>query len=781
MNQSTKEAQRYCQRQAVFKNGSLMLVIILLNWISCHKSLQGYFLADDFVHIDYLFHVFQGNWQSLLTNFWGNWMQAEGTTFYRPLISITLALDYLFQGPNAFIFHLSNCLYQTLASLLVFLCGKQIVRALAAESHPHIQFLPLAAAMLFSVHPLHCEVVNWVIARVDSVALTFSLAAFWFWCRELNNNHSTVGKISLKSWGARLSLLFLTLALMSKEMAITVPPALTWLALWQSPGNLKEKLAYACKQTAPLWCLLVLYLVWRTLVLGTVAGGYQGSVGAGLTGSLIKRWLLDGSQMRVLFPFNVDIFGAYHSLSGQLKYCYALILFNFFATFALSKSRLSLLKGPLFCLGWYVICLAPTYQVWNLTPNLQGSRFVYFATAPLTMGLAWLLFPSMSKRYLTVLRTLILVWLTSLYVGITYGDNRAWSHAMEEVRAFKDTIAALSSRLAPAQKFSLLNIPHTYRGAHMLYNAATMSVLLNKPLCTFKNEPPADHIITFEPATFGDGDLIAVSRLKRLLQICTPLYLWDRESFSLVPLTLQDKAESGESAECGGQIIATKLSLEDGKEMASGPLDLNPLAIDYIDVALPADDKAVLILKAAGNQGRKFEMSMPLKVIGGAARFQVSEHKQWLALEKVSQITLTLKGKSTAEADRIATGSLADKQPTVTPDLVNLIEDNDGICRVRGARPTFSYDATNVPGAKKVLVEFSKPNSWFEHYSGSLRNSRPSSEAAISNTLNKPRGVNLPLNFAGLKGHGYFQIRLIAIDENDKPIGYFSDPLNFQM
>lgn len=200
-------------------------------------------------------------------------MQAEGTTFYRPLISITLALDYLFQGPNAFIFHLSNCLYQTLASLLLFLCGKEIVKALAAESHPHTDLLPLAGAMLFSVHPLHCEVVNWVIARVDSVALTFSLASLWLWCRELNNSR-TEGKISLKSWGARLSLLCLTLALMSKEMAITVPPTLTWIALWQAPGKLNEKLAYACKHTAPLWCLLMLYLGWRTLVLGTIAGGY---------------------------------------------------------------------------------------------------------------------------------------------------------------------------------------------------------------------------------------------------------------------------------------------------------------------------------------------------------------------------------------------------------------------------------------------------------------------------------------------------------------------------
>ena len=254
-----------------------------------------------------------------------------------------------------------------------------------------------------------------------------------------------------------------------------------------------------------------------------------------------------------------------------------------------------------------------------------------------------------------------------------------------------------------------------------------------------------------------------------------------------MPLRLQTEnpekitGTEAKNAAATEQILGQKLNLEADKEIASGPLNLNPLAIDYIDVAVPADEKAVLILKAAGDQGRRFEMSMPLQNISGAARFQVSEHKQWLALEHIAQLSLTLKGKSTLNAERISAGSLADKQPTLMPDQVNLIEDNDGICRVRGGRPTFSFDATNVPGATKVLIEFSKPNSWFEHYSGSLRNSEPSSEAAISNTLNKPRGVNVPLNFAGIKGHGYFQLRLIALDENDKTIGYFSDPLNFQM
>ncbi|HMX46537.1 MAG TPA: hypothetical protein PK671_25385, partial [Candidatus Obscuribacter sp.] len=83
-------------------------LIIVTNLLLFHRSLRGYFLADDFVHIDYLNRVMQGNYLELLKNFTGNWMQAEGTTFYRPLISITLAADYLFSGANPLGYHISN-------------------------------------------------------------------------------------------------------------------------------------------------------------------------------------------------------------------------------------------------------------------------------------------------------------------------------------------------------------------------------------------------------------------------------------------------------------------------------------------------------------------------------------------------------------------------------------------------------------------------------------------------------------------------------------------------
>ena len=164
-----------------------LVLIVGLNWICYLRVINGYFLADDFLHVAYLKRVFAGDWGSLLQNFGGNWMQAEGTTFYRPLISLTLALDYFFFGANAAGFHLSNLLFQTLSSLLLYFVIKAVGRFLiaqtddlsdlTAEDKKLTALTALAGATLFSVSPLHCEVVAWIIARVDSVACMFSLAS----------------------------------------------------------------------------------------------------------------------------------------------------------------------------------------------------------------------------------------------------------------------------------------------------------------------------------------------------------------------------------------------------------------------------------------------------------------------------------------------------------------------------------------------------------------------------------------------------------------------------
>ncbi|MBS2008153.1 MAG: hypothetical protein JST01_13985 [Cyanobacteria bacterium SZAS TMP-1] len=773
-----------------------LILLLTLNWVCYVRVINGYFLADDFLHVAYLKRVFDGDWFSLLRNFWGNWMQAQGTTFYRPLISISLALDYFLYGPNAAGFHISNLFFQTASTLLLYLVARDMFKLFAPSAHNQTRLGALACASFFAVSPLHCEVVAWIISRVDSVACMFYLASLALFLAALHKEKNTdkhQGRLKAARTG---SLLMFAAGLGSKEMTIVLPATIFLLLLLTGEEvGLRKKFFHAFKLSLPFWLMLGGYMVLRTLALGTISGGYQGSIGEGLSNSLTKRWLQDGSLTRVLFPLNLDVFGNGHALLKTLRLLYILAAANFALALLTARQKMPAIKALLFGGGWLVLTLLPTYQVWNLTETLQGSRFIYFGTMPLAFILATLVMPPLTAgkaaltRLFLPLRLALLTALIIVLATITTKNNQPWQRAMKELKSFQAAVCHLADQQS-GKNILLLNIPQSYRGAHMLYNGATMSVMLTPPLAT---KSIVDQIYTFEPATYGDADLIDASRLRRLMAApANLLYLWDRDKFSLEPVLL--KSASGEKPEAE-QIL---FPAADGKpvlRLAPGAVALSPeigkpaLNIDAIKVELTAaskakiaDDNAVLQLSYPGGT-----MTLPLaKAIktssDGAVVFQLSEHKNWLKQGLVKKLTLEASGiTEPIEIKKISALNIAGQQPLLQADARDLTEGPDGICRVRGARPSFSYDVSGVAGAVGALCEVSKPDSWFEHYSGTLRDTMPSENALHVVPFNRTKGRNILLSFAGLKDHGFYQIKIAAVDKDGKVIGYFSDPLNFQI
>jgi len=798
-------------------DATALVLILALNLICYVRVINGYFLADDFLHVAYLKDVFHGGSFSLLKNFWSNWMQAEGTTFYRPLISLTLASDYFFFGANAAGFHLSNLFFQTASSLLLYLVVTDIGRLFLGQKEEEAEITDvnqgsyrsrltgLAAASLFSVSPLHCEVVAWIIARVDSVACMFYLASMALFLRALNSK-SKFGKAAFL-----MSNFSFILSLCSKEMAIILPPTLFVLLFLaqdypQAPST-RQRFFSAFKDTLPFWSVLVFYLVFRTLALGTISGGYQGSIGEGLSNSLVKRWLSDGSFMRVLMPLNLDVFGHGHSIFKTLKLLYILSVASFGAALLTARTRTVALKSIVFALVWLVLCLLPTYQVWNLTETLQGSRFVYFATMPLAFLLALMIIPPTTPklknqildRLLMPLRLVLLASFIIIFATVTIKNNQPWHHAMKELKDFQIAICNAADR-KPDKNIVILNIPQSYRGAHMIYNGATMSVMLTPPLA---RQAIVDRVYTFEPATFGDADLISISRLRRLASMPASknnvFYAWDRNKFSLTALKIDPADQSPNLPDAislfpmAGNPHETLLLSKD-KIALSPPVDLPASQIDTIKVGLSASSIEKLKNLKDSAEGKdaaltlsfdQGSMTLPLlkSLNGGAITFQVSEHKSWIKQGLVKQLNLKTVGcPFELEIASINACSLLKEIPTLQADGLDLIESPDGICRTHGRRPTFSYDATQIPGATGIICEVSRPNSWFEHYSGTLRDRQQAPNALYITNWDKTKGRGILLSCAGpLKDHGFYQIKIAAVDKDGHVLGYFSDPLNFQL
>ncbi|HEY9679588.1 MAG TPA: hypothetical protein V6C76_16385 [Drouetiella sp.] len=771
----------------------LITALISINVYCFHRTLHGYFLADDFVHVPYLVKVFNGHPELLLQNFYSNWVQAQGTQFYRPFISLTLAFDYALWKANPVGYHITNFLYQIAATVFLFLTTRRLFHYQNQLEANSFGFL---AGAFFAACPIHPEVVSWIIARVDSVQATFLLASFWLYLKArdgLSQNRVFRG----------LSLTCFAVALMSKEMAITLPPTLFLFELIKSDTSKKplERVKTAALRTWQYWLAFGIYMIVRTLSLGTISGGYAGSIGEGLSSSLFKRWFQDGAFMRILFPINAELPAAAQRSVKTLKLLYEGAAALFIARLILlyrEESLVAYSKRLLLAAGWFVIAMLPTYQVFNLTETLQGSRFIYLGTAPLCVLLSLLVAPiqfqnwCQYKRAYNILTGLLATALVWTFMQMTYQNNSAWAQANRGVSAFRlaieDWFLDQSRKQSSTQKnLIVMNIPQRYAGSHMLYNAATLSVLLRPPLT---KEDLAKRVLTFEPIEFGDSELLNIARLRRLIaqQDLYQFVRWDSGKQKLIPLNL-NAAPTNKTI--NGSIETDSRSEGHESYLASPSIDVPSGAVDFVRIELtsdkPINPTEVISMTWNTLTDPDFHMETTMsKPIGNnlTVEFPVSEHKNWIMSGTIHQLKLELPNGVTVKKLTLQSG--ADLIPTLEPDLSSppqkgrtVKEDEGGVSRPGRQIGPFKYDASKIQGADRVVFEISKADSWFEHYTGTYRDTSLSRESLIKQDV-KPLSGQFKIPASELNRPGFYEIRVSAVDKNGKLIGYPSDPIDLQ-
>lgn len=777
-------------------NAIAILVLAAINAIVFYRSLSGYFLADDFVHIPYLSSVYAGHPELLLQNFCSNWMQTSGTQFYRPLISITLACDYFFWKANAFGFHAANIAWQTASSIFLYLFVQRLLSHLGKGS----RFTAFLAGALFAACPLHTEVVSWVIGRVDSVCTTFYLAALWLFVAARQDQ----SKIKLAA-----SIFCFALSLFSKEMAITLPPTAALICLLDSNERLGNRLIGAIKATVPLWIVLSIYLVVRTLSLGTLTGGYSGSIGQSLTASLSSRVFACGALSKIWLPLNGEVFSPGSGAERQLKLLYTLLFSGFIARLSLGLWPSRAFTWVAFAGCWFVLSMLPTYQVFSLSDSLFGSRFIYLGTAPLCLLLALLScplgtpapqpvltnaelerqrnsLPHKCKPALFVCSMAVAVGLVICFGGIAAKNNLPWVEAGKQVRALRQSIETILGSLPAAEKIAVLNVPQRLKGAHMIYNAAMLTVALSPPL---SSKVLHDRVITFEPVNYGEPDLIIVSRLRNLVrQGNCRFYQWDLDKRALRQLVFK---ASTEQKTLPANIWPAGWNLKGPASLLSPVMQMASLIPDFLDVEVSATGRggkpAVLIVSWAG-QGELYprqverRFALPLTADGSmhTCRINVSEHKSWLASVDINRLRLDFSPGYEYQVRRVQLSSGKNVIPQLSIDESFMTESNSGVSYLSGSRAAFFYNAEALPGVAAVALEITHPNAWFEHYSGTYRMKELSAQALCRWRAKAPKG-HMVLSCKAFPVAGYYQARITALDNNGAVIGYCSDPINLQI
>jgi protein O-mannosyl-transferase len=340
----------------------LVLVAVLAVYL---QSLGGPFLWDDRMLILDAPLIEKGGslGDFLNTPFWaGGASHARVTSYYRPLVSLSLALDDAVHGGNSGGYHLTNVvLHAANALLLYFLVRRHGTRAPAAA----------LVAVGWALLPRLAEAAAWISGRTDLLASLFTLAALL-----------VIGP----TWIRRIvSALFIGLGLFAKESAAAGILAIA-AGIWAGSAAIptRKRLSGLLAGLAPFALALVFYAALRVNAVGFASTpdslGAVGRIRTVLEAvGTYAAMLVDVWRPRAV----IGRIGA-PTLAGTAAGVAVLVLLVALLRF---RSRLT----PTSATG-VALCLGALLPVLHIVPipllTLAADRFLYLPTAGLALALA---------------------------------------------------------------------------------------------------------------------------------------------------------------------------------------------------------------------------------------------------------------------------------------------------------------------------------------------------------------------------------------------------------
>jgi len=185
----------------------LILFTLIAFWQVRHNDFIN---LDDDLYITNNSHVQEG--LTFKSVYWAFTSTKNGQ--WTPVTFFSHLVDYTFFGLNAGGHHLTNLLFHTMNTLLLFFLLSRMTAAFWQSAF---------VAAIFALHPLHVESVAWVAERRDVLHSLFLLLTIWVY----------INYVEKPKWFRHICvLLCFILAVMSKPMAVTLPFILLLLDYW---------------------------------------------------------------------------------------------------------------------------------------------------------------------------------------------------------------------------------------------------------------------------------------------------------------------------------------------------------------------------------------------------------------------------------------------------------------------------------------------------------------------------------------------------------------------
>jgi tetratricopeptide (TPR) repeat protein len=142
------------------------------------------------------------------------WPRADSTVGARPVLNVSLALNFLVSGTRVWSYHAFNLLIHAMAALALFGVTRRTLAARGVRSADRLGFL---VALLWGVHPLLTESVTYTVQRAESLMGLLYLLTLYAFIRG-----SAAGGGRRRTWYA-LSVFACLLGMGTKEVMVSAP------------------------------------------------------------------------------------------------------------------------------------------------------------------------------------------------------------------------------------------------------------------------------------------------------------------------------------------------------------------------------------------------------------------------------------------------------------------------------------------------------------------------------------------------------------------------------
>ena len=293
-------------------------------------------------------------------NFRSLFMSADTTvlgdqkSYYRPLNRLTYMLDYQMFGLRPAWYHLENVIIHLMTVILLYF----VAIRLFAEPVP-----AFIAALIFAVHPVNAEAINFISARNSLLSAFFVLLTLITYLHAETRNRKPY---------YYLSGLFFLMGLLCKEQAMMLPVVLFVFEMTRDRADTTGTRARILPML-PFVLATAIYLVLRTYALSSILGGHR--IVDGLWERLLQNiYIIPKYAIVVLFPLRLSaLYSLPQNYLGEAAWLVPLWVVISAVFLVLDKKRAATKFGLL----WLAINFIPISNIVPIPSAPMAERYLY--------------------------------------------------------------------------------------------------------------------------------------------------------------------------------------------------------------------------------------------------------------------------------------------------------------------------------------------------------------------------------------------------------------------